>query len=185
MFKQFALIVLILASVQAGMAVEGPDGAVNVQLDQSNRFLSAETSRIIKDEMAQVEESLKSYQDENFVALDGEMRKVMVDVQQRVILGSLGAMLLGGAIVAIIMFNLAKKYSYEKVLEQQAEHLQQQNDLYNDPHMQQLQNPDWGTQQYGNTVSSDFGQSFASNASQFSGWQQNAPYKGGWEWDGK
>jgi hypothetical protein len=196
------VLVLMLAVVPVALAshVPGHDAtgvvpvANEVTQQAASKFLSAEAQRLIKDEFAIVKADLETYQDENFIALDGEMRATMSRVQQQVILGSLGVMLLGGSIIAIIMFNIAKKYSYEKFLEDQLANPNfQQNfeqegaelgNLYQDSGVQQMQQKDWGYPDQTATLSQDQGQSFASNNSEFSGWQQQPPHKEGWEWNG-
>lgn len=190
MLKGFGgcIIILVLFALPV-IAVESPDQvpATNqAGLTQQSKFLSAEAQRLIKDEITAAREELMAYQDENFIALDGQMKTTIGRAQKQLIIGSLGAFLLGGAIVAIIMFNIARKYSYEKFVEQQAAYEERKNEYYQDPNVQAMQQEDWGNLQeaMNPTLSQDYGQSFASNASQFSGWQKEAPYHGGWQWNG-
>jgi hypothetical protein len=196
----FVIFVLMLGILPGVLATnhESPSSApTDPTQETTSRFLSAEAQRLIKDEFTGVREELKAYQDENFIALDGEMKSTISRAQQQLVMGSLGAILLGGAIIAIIMWNISKKYSYEKFLEQQLNdqtpgfaqgfHEEQQglNQMYQDSGVQELQQQDWGMQEQPNpTISQDQGQSFASNTSQFSNWQQQAPHKDGWAWNG-
>jgi hypothetical protein len=145
------------------------------------RFLSAEAQRLIQTEFTTVKQDLKDYQDENFIALDGQMRAVITEAQQKLVIGGIGAVLLAGAIVAFFMFHLARKYSYETYLEGQLEH--QQNEAYADPSLQPMQQQQW-EQQPAQTIGMDQGQAFVSNTSQFNNWQVQAPHQDGWEWQG-
>lgn len=185
LFVVFALI-LVLPTAIADQHTTPASAPVDITQETQSRFLSAEAQRLIKDEMTNVRDELKGYQDENFIALDGEMRSVIGRAQKQLIIGALGAFLLGGGIVAIIMFNVARKYSYERVIEQQEQFRMQQEEMHQDPNVQAMQQEDWGNlqQAVNPTISQEYGQSFASNTSQFSGWQSDAPYKGGWQWNG-
>lgn len=190
----FSIFVLMLLVSPIVIAVEGPGTAPSETQEATSRFLSAEAQRLIKDEFETVKVDLKAYQDENFIALDGEMKAAMSRMQQQVVMGSLGAILLGGAIIALIMFNIAKKFSYEKFLEGQLGNQQFEQGfakqdaelgaLYQDDGVQQMQQEDWGYPNANPTIGQEQGQSFASNNSEFSNWQNQPPHSDGWQWDG-
>ena len=178
----FGICMLILVA-QMAVAADTPTGipSQNTQSEPA-RFLSAEAQRLIQNEFNQLETDLKAYQDENFIALDGQMKTTMTEIQQRLVIGGIGAILLAGSIIAFFMFHLARKYSYEKYLEGQLE--RQQNEAYVDPSLQQMQQNQW-QQQPGVSIGNEQGQTFASNASAFNNWQVQSPYEGGWEWQGR
>ena len=193
----FILILVLLPNLSSVVyAIDGPDSVpvVAQTTEQQSRFLSAEAQRVIKDEFTAVKADLEAYQNENFQALDNEMRAVMATSQKQVVLGTLGAMFLGGGLIALIMFYIAKKYSYEKFLEGQlsnknfeqgfATQDSELNNMYQDDGVQQMQQQDWGYPDANPTIGQDQGQTFASNNSEFSNWQGKAPHKDGWKWPG-
>ncbi|MBR9700911.1 hypothetical protein GOV11_03540 [Candidatus Woesearchaeota archaeon] len=177
MLQWLGAFIIMLLLVSTAIAAE--EDIVN---EAQSRFISAEAQRLIKSEFAELDKSLKAYQDENFIALDGEMRRVITDSVQKMVIGTLGAVLLAGAAIAILMFKLSRKYSYEKFLEKE---LQQQTEMYQDQGLQQMQQQEFAQQQQPfNTIGMDQGQSFASDSSAFSNWQVQPPHQGGWQWQG-
>lgn len=187
-----ALFVIVSAvSVHAAEPLATADAGVqqqnlqSLQMQEANRFLAAEATKQIKAMGEELEKKLKTYQDENFMMLDQRMDKTMRESQQRLIVGSAGAILLGGALIGYFMFHLARKYSYERYLEDELERrdaLQVQGFQQPTEALQQMQQPTWQQQQPFQSVAMDMGQS-VSNSSQFNNWQVQSPRQGGWEYN--
>lgn len=173
-----ALILFVLVPVYAA-------DAVDLQVAEANRYLAAETAKQIKTATTEMETSLKAYQDENFMLLDQRMDKTMREAQQRLILGVAGAVLLGGALMGYFMFHLARRYSYERYLEEELEKrdaMQPQGFQQPEANMQQAQQPTWQPQQPFQSIGMEVGQASAANMSQFNNWQVQSTRPGGWEY---
>jgi hypothetical protein len=187
MLYKFVLCVLVLvvsSSLVCAVDVSSSTEAMNIQMAESNRFLAAEVSKQIRAANDETVKALKEYQDENFMMLDERMSATMHEVQQRLIVGAAGAILLGGALIGFFMFHLARKYSYERYLEDELERrdvLPPQGYQQPTEAMQQVQQPTWQQQQPFQSVAMDMGQS-VSNMSQFNNWQVQPARQGGWEY---
>jgi hypothetical protein len=151
------------------------DQKVTESVQQSNRFLSAEAQREIRTGLEKVQTDLKAYQDENFLALDREIKKYQYDLMQKVILGSLGAVLVGGALVAILMYRVTKKNSVQDF---------ESKVRVMDQGQVQAQAPAW-QMPVQESMGTAYGQKFVGNHSAFNNWQAQSPYHGGWQYEGQ
>lgn len=149
--------------------------------DAQSRFLSAEAQRLMQTEFDELETNVKNYQDENFRALDAEMRAVMTSAVQKLAIGVVGAMLLAGAGLMYLMIHINKKNQYQGLAEpSQAAHQQQ----YEQHPVQEMQS-EWQYPQQ-QTFSGQYGQQMAGNASKFNEWQVQTPnpQEGQWNYGG-
>lgn len=168
----------VTSTVTGQQAPTAPD-----QVSQANKFLAAETSRQIKAGQDTMLQELKNYQDENFLALDEQMRTVMSQMRLQVILAAIGSFLTAAAIVTIIIIRAMQRYSYEKFQEgllaksavENAELTQGQWQG-----LEQMQQHEWHPQQSNPTVGMQYGQQFAAQQTQMNQWQMTAPYEGAW-----
>lgn len=142
--------------------------------DIPSRYLSAEAQREIRNSFDEVSTDLKNYQDENFRLLDNEMRNVVRTAVQRMVIGVIGAIMIGGGLMALLIYRITKRYSL-KDYEDRIRQLEESQ--------QSVQQDTWVMPQE-QTFSGQYGQSTASNASVFNNWQAQPPYQGGWEWQG-
>ena len=173
--------------------------AVQAQVQEANRFLSAEVSRQIKASQDDMLKQLQANQDDNFKVLDQRTNQMMLDTRNRVIIGGLGAILVANGIIGLAYLYVTRRYSYERFLEkelgeakmkaeQSAEKygseqkvVEQQVQSQMTPGMQVLQQGAWWPQEPPQTFSSQFGQVAASQATDMNQWQFQAPYEGAWK----
>jgi hypothetical protein len=162
------------------------DPAVQLQMDQANRFLQAETTKEIRAMGDRVEKNLKEYQDQNFRILDGRVQAAVQSYSQKVVISVAGVSLLVSGLVSWFLFTLARKYAYadyvKAQIDQQAQKAQDAGYLAQTPQMQQMSQPEWHPEEKMQTIGMAQGQSFASNTSVLSNWQVQSPYHGGYEW---
>lgn len=182
MWLKFGSFILMLFVVSPYLILADNHAPGNEVQEAPSRFLSAEAQRLIKNEFKDIDQNLRNYQDENFLAMDMEIKNHITETQQKIVIGTLGAVFLAGSIVAMFMFHLARKYSYEKYLEGE---LKREKETYAhvDPNLQEFQQQEW-PQPSQDTISTDQGQVFASNSSVFSQHQVSPARPGGWEWQG-
>ncbi len=187
----FGLLLVALSSMV--LAADPPPGVVAPDAVQSasstaevNRYLSAEAVRHMdakSDEMLAV---MQAYQDENFQAWDARMYGLMDDIKMKFVVGGLGAMMLAMGLVAYIMMNHFKRYSYETyqqgIIDRQNQELQmQQQQQGYQPIPEQMQQDSWYPQETQPTISSEMGQDWASEQTQMNQWQAQPVYDGAWK----
>jgi hypothetical protein len=179
------LLFMFLVVSVFGAAAEQPAGTTplqNTQVDQANKYLSAEVARQMKDSKDEMLQEMKAYQDENFRIFDGRMQSLMDDSFQKVILGGIGAMLLAAGFVAYILTRYFKTYSYEtyqqKLIGKQQEELEAKGlELQA---MRGMQESTWNVQPPSQTIGMQMGQAWASEATGMNQWQAQPAYDGAW-----
>jgi len=179
-------ILLVAMFIPFALAATGAEG-VTEQISQSNRFLSAEAAKQFTAMEASLLTDLKAYQDENFGMLDARMIKSMQDTRWQVLLATIGAVFVSSGLVAYLMLRSMKNYSYETYLEKligkgaQNEQVPQNTQDQGLAGLQNMQQPEWKPQEPNPTVSTQFGQSAASQMTQMNAWQMQPAYNGSWE----
>ncbi len=183
MFNRMVVVLLILVALPIVYADDVFSQSQELSPAEQSRYLSAEAQRLIRTEFDEMEQSLKNYQDDNFRALDGEMKKTLTENTQTLVVGSLGAFLLGGAIITLILYRVNKKHSIERI-DRQSEKADYENAQpeVSQGSFQQIQ-PEWDYQSDQHSWSQNYGQRQASDYSRYSTHQVQAPYSGGWEWN--
>jgi hypothetical protein len=168
------LVILALPSV---LAEEVPS------VDTANKFLSAETQRIIDTKTDEMLVEMKNYQDENFQIFDMRMQTLVDDMKIKVIIGGLGVILLGMGVTSYLMLKYFKRYSYEEFLEEQLKKGGQvaQEGQYDMNGVEQMQETDWYPQQPQQTLGMEMGQGWASDMTQMNQWQAQPAYDGAWQ----
>jgi len=156
------------------------------EISQANRFLAAETTRQITVAKQELLRDVQSYQDENFRLLDSRMQQLMIDLKWKVMLSSLGAVLVAMGLVAFFLIRTMQHYSFEKYQER----LLQRSGVGVDSGVgggrdfsgvNALQQSAWSPQESNPTLSSQFGQAAASNMTQMNSWQMQPAYDGSWQ----
>jgi hypothetical protein len=188
----------IVTTVQGPM-VTGQNPAVQAQLDQSNRYLSAELQRQLKDMKDQMLTELKKNQDDNTGQLYVWMNDLANTLRERVIVGTLGACLLIQAVLGFVYLYINRRYSYEYFLEKELRSLQggvqRANDVQQpveepryaiadvepDRGLSHMQQTEWHEQVPQHTMSMEFGQQAASQMTAMNQWQFQAPHESGWK----
>lgn len=186
----FGLLLVLFVSPQFVMADE------HEQISQANRFLAAETARQIDQMQTEITQDLQEYQDENFLILDQRMTQVMEDTKWKVLLATLGAVMVGSAIVAFFLIRSIQNYSYEKYQEKllkrtpgddrgvvvtNSEYAEADYDPNQYAGVQEMQQNEWRPQQSYPTMSTQFGQTAASQMTQMNSWQMQPAYDGAWQ----
>jgi len=188
----FAGFVLADATPESTGATLPTDPVVQAKLAETSRYLSAEAVQTLRDMQKQMTTDLQANQDADFQALDDRVKAYQQRELQMVLLGTVGAVMVTSAGVAIFLFRIARKHAYEAYLMAQSE-TDRLNGLMqgNMPQIQQnwVQPPndtmvqsEYAPQETFQTIGMDQGQSYASNASKLSNWQVQPPYNGGWGW---
>jgi len=167
------------------MAADQPAGTTpiqNAQVDQANKYLSAEVARQMKDSKDEMLKEMQAYQDENFRIFDGRMQGLMDDSFQNVILGGIGAMLLASGFVAYVLTRYFKTYSYEmyqqKLIGKQQEQMQLQEEELQG--LRGMQQGTWDVQPPSQTIGMQYGQPWASESTVMNQWQAQPAYDGAW-----
>jgi len=171
--------ILVVLSVMV-MAVDEPGAPPSTE--QVNRYLSAEAVRHMDAKSDEMLKTMQDYQDENFKAWDSRMYGLMDDIKMKFVVGGLGAMMLAMGLVAYMMMNHFKRYSYET-------YLQNQLDLQNQGNQAQghqavpdsMQEQTWYPQETQPTIGSEMGQEWASESTQMNQWQTQAAYDGAYK----
>jgi len=156
--------------------------AVQAQIDQANRYLSAEVAQQIKKAVDNAEVNIKANNDDNFRLMDGRMTTYIDHVKQTVILGGIGAVLVAQALIGIILMRMWRRYSYEYYQEQIIKKQQVEIEV-KDTEMnalKELQQQSWQWQQSQETLGMKMGQTEAMNMSQMNQWQMQPAYAGSW-----
>jgi len=178
------LVLLVVPSLVSAANAPGEE------ISQANKFLAAETARQIDDMQGEITRELQEYQDENFQLLDARMVGLMEDTKWKILLATLGAVLVGSGIVAFFLIKSVQNYSYEKYQEKLLKSkgvdagvvVAEQNDQgYYDEGMEQMQQQAWNPQQSNPSVSTEFGQQAASAMTQMNQWQMQPAYGGSWQ----
>lgn len=170
-------------------AADQPAGTTPVvqpqEVEQANRYLSAEMSRQIKDSKEEMLKEMQDYQDANFLIFDQRMTDLMSDMKMKITIGAMGAVLFVNAIVAFLMMKKMRNYSFEKYQEdligKQQERIGELEQQKLQESMQWMQQPSWSPQQPNETVGMRFGQAQASQMTQMNAWQAQPAYDGAWK----
>ena len=180
MYKYVVIIMLMLAALLVVQPVSANQHETqsSQNLDQANRFLSAEVTRQLNTMKTEISTELKIHQDDNFRIFDQRMHELMDEVRWKIILGALGAFFLGAAVSTYVLQKNMRNYSYEKYLEKQ---LQQGTFASPDRSMDATQQAQWQPQQPTNTIGMQFGQQAASEMTQMNQWQAQPAYDGAWQ----
>lgn len=156
-------------------------------IDQANRFLSAEATRQIRSAKDEMLTEMKEYQDQNFGILDARMHELMQDIRMKVMLATLGVILLAQGLAAYIMMRSFKNNSYEAFLEKTLADTGKNVTAETEPTARELQGvvqqqeKEWRPQQPAQTYGAQMGQAAASNQSMANEWQTEPAYAGAWE----
>lgn len=188
MWKGFVLFAIILVCSSGFVLAESANTdmqrIVDAQTEQANKFLSAELSRQIKTEMETVKQQINDNNDENMRMLDSRMANIIIDVKQKIILGTLGAILVAQAIIGLAMMYVWRRYSFEyyqsKIIQGQKEELEAMKSERDVQGIATLQQADWQMQQVQETAATRFGQAAAANVSMMNQWQTQPAYQGAW-----
>lgn len=162
--------------------------AVNAQIDQANRYLSAENSKALEKMKSDMLTELKAYNDDNFRVLDTRMQNLMLDTKLRLIVGSLGVILLANGIVAIVMVWVTRNYSYEAYLMKIAKQKQVPIDAPENAknlerdykHINEMREEAWHTQEPTQTLAMKYGETETGNMSDMNRWQHQPARDGSW-----
>jgi hypothetical protein len=159
-----------------------PGTTVPATTEQVNRYLSAEAVRHMDAKSDEMLAEMKTYQDDNFQAWDARMYGLMDDIKMKFVVGGLGAMMLAMGIVAYVMMNHFKRYSYETYLQNQLDS-QQADPMQGgyQPVPEQMQEQNWYPQETQPTIGSEMGQEWASESTQMNQWQVQAAYDGAYK----
>lgn len=124
--KWLALVMMVLVLVPFSLAANtvtpsnrvspgttGQDAASQQQAIMA--AVSTEIGKQVADANEKTIASLKQYQDENFVALDGQMKVYMTEVEKRAIVGIIGLNFVVAGIVFYFANKTFRQYSYESV----------------------------------------------------------------------
>lgn len=192
MWKQLVIFVLMLGVISPVMAlhevghVEGQPATTTQEA--TSRFLSAEAQRVIKDEMAIVQGNMETYQDENFQIFDVRMQNLVNDMLMKFVLTSLGAFLIGGASVALLMQAGLKKFAVQRYaeiameqVEQPVNPMEEQLGDFVAPELQVMQQPDWHPQPQDSSLGTELGQEEVSNLTQMNAWQAQPSHESGFK----
>jgi hypothetical protein len=181
----FVLILVLMGVVSAADANSGAplQAAVNAQVEQANRFLSAEVAKQIQIEQEKVMAAVNANNDANFQTFDGRMALMLLNVRQQVIVGGIGAILIANAIVGLFLLRAWRRYSYEYYQEQIIKKQTQEiGNLSGElEKIQQMQQQSWYPQPELNTISAKMGQVEAMNMTQMNQWQMQPAYAGSWQ----
>lgn len=184
---------LVLLLAQFAHAADAPivtageaqsQNLVNLQLQESNRFLSAEVAKQMKALQEDLLKKVNDNNDANFKALDDRMMALIEQERLRVVIGGLGAVLIANAFIGLAYLWITKRYSYETHLEKLIGRQQKEFDAFKeryDKTLQELQKDTWNVQKPQETIGMKLGQDVVSNQSQMNQWQYQAPYEGGWQ----
>lgn len=175
--------ILVVLSVMV-IAVDEPSAPPSIE--QANRYLSAEAVRHIDVKTDEMLKTMQDYQDENFKAWDSRMYGLMDDIKMKFVIGGLGAMMLAMGLVAYIMMNHFKRYSYETYLQGVIDKggmtdNPQEEQLGYQPVPEQMQDQSWYPQETQPTIGSEMGQEWASESTQMNQWQVQAAYDGAYK----
>lgn len=193
MLEKFVVVWCILLLVPMVYAAEEGSGstlenAIGAQVDQANRYLSAENTKAIEKMKVDILAEMTKYNDENFRIFDTRMQNLMVDVKMRLIVGSLGVILLANGVVALVMIWVTRNYSYEAYLTKIAKQNQvrvdsPENAKKLERDMQQIngmKQEAWQEQQPTPTMAMKYGEAEVANMSDMNRWQQQPAYQGAW-----
>lgn len=180
MYKYVVIIMLMLAAILVIEPVQANQHEQqNTQnLDQANRFLSAEVTRQLNTMKTEISTELKTHQDDNFRIFDQRMHELMEQTKWKVILGALGAFFLGAAVSTYALQKTMRNYSYEKYLEKMVEKGTMASPDFS---MNDTQQAQWQPQQPTNTLGMQYGQQAASEMTQMNQWQAQPAYDGAWQ----
>ena len=183
----FGVILVVMATlVGAQEDITQPSVSLNPApevVEQQNRLLIAEVSRQIRDMKVEISTELKTYQDENFRALDGRVDGFIIDARTKLMLGGLGVMLIANAIIALLIQRNMRRYSYETYLEGQmdpTQMLDQDVEAYGEG-FDEMQKTDWYPQEPQERLGQVYGQEQASQMTAMNEWQTQPAYQGAWE----
>ena len=147
------------------------------QVDVSNRLLSAAVIQQMEQQKTEMLVELKGYQDENFQALDTQMRALIANSRDKVFIGGVGAILIANSIVAIVMSYFWRKYSYQTYVEQQGAAMATVQPQSEVPGQQSW---DGYTQQPLDNITSQIGEGQAAQVNMMNQWQAKPAYAGSW-----
>ena len=148
-------------------------------------LLAAQVTQEVRKSQDEIISQVNAYNDENFMIFDQRMAGVITDIKTKVALGAIGAALIANALVAYFIMRTMKTYSYEKFLEKTIGKYEKnvasmQPDATSQG-MQQMAQPSWDVQQPNQTLGMQYGQQFASEATQMNAWQSQPAYGGAWQ----
>jgi hypothetical protein len=149
--------------------------AAEQTVDTTSRLLTAQVIQQMEQQKQEMLVELKAYQDENFLALDGQMRQLMNDTKTKVFVGGIGVILVANAIVAIVMTYFWRKYSYQTYVEQYGAAMQQHA-------VQAPGQQSWEgfTQPPLDNITSQIGEGPAAQVNRMNEWQSKPAYSGSW-----
>jgi hypothetical protein len=184
----WCLLMLVPVSSFAEVQDSSLQNAIGAQVDQANRYLSAENSKALEKMKEDILTDMKAYNDENFRIFDTRMQNLMLDVKLRLIVGSLGVILLANGVVALVMIWVTRNYSYEAYLMKVAK--QKQVRVDSPENAQQLQKDmkqingmkqeAWEQQVPHQTLAMKLGEVEVANTSDMNRWQHQPAYQGAW-----
>lgn len=182
MYRHIVVIALMLFAITP-VVLADQHTTQDQQISQSNRFLSAEVQRAIRDEMDIVQEDLQTYQDENFAILDNRISTFIEDSQWKIGLVGAGAGFIAMGLGALLMMRSFKKHSIaqarrseqemEQIVQQVQDRVREELDAYTQP--------EWRPQEPARTMSTEYGQAGAERMSQMNQWQAQSAYQDSWK----
>jgi hypothetical protein len=178
------MLVVILPLTYAADTQELQTAAVDKAVADANRFLAAETTKQMKAGFEDVKTQINSNNDENMRILDTRMGNLIMDVKQKIIIGTLGAILVAQAIIGLALMYVWRRYSYEyyqsQLIKGQKEEIEAMKSERDQRSMAEMQQPQWYPQEVQKTYSTEHGQAAAANMSAMNAWQMQAPHQGYW-----
>jgi len=184
---------IITTSTQPGpppsSANQLSQNALDAQVSEANRYLSAEVSRQIQNSQKELIAAVNTNNDENFRVFDDRMKSYMGDLKMKVIVGGIGAILLVNALIGLAYLYVTRRYSYEHFLEKRFDQYlkaqktsPQQKEVEDMARgLEQMQQQAWAPQAPEQSVSTMFGQAAASHMSDMNQWQFQPAYEGAWK----
>ena len=183
------LAVLADTTTDATQQVSSPiQNAISIQMDQANRYLSAENTKAIDKMKEDIIANITAYDDSNFQLFDNRMQVLMMDTKIKLIVGSLGVILLANGVVALVMIWVTRNFSYEAYLTKIAKQQQVKVDSVENAqkmqrdmkHINDMKQEAWETQVPMETLAMKFGEAEAANTSEMNAWQHQPAYRGAW-----
>jgi hypothetical protein len=180
----------------------GQNPAVQAQVDQANRYLSAELQKQLKDMKEEMLTELKANQDANTASVYQWMQDIADTLRQRVVIGTLGACAFIQAALGFLYLYINRRYSYEYFLEKELFIRKDKGNKKDAPivtndvppignrfestnlqssGMEHMQESEWHDNIPNQTVSMEFGQQAASQMTAMNEWQFQAPHQDGWK----
>lgn len=151
--------------------------------DAANRFLSAEVGRSMTQAKEEIITEVKAYNDENFQIFDARIIGYMQEIRIKMVLLSIGTMLIAGGIITLVLFRTIKNNSYEQYLEKTMQKYDQQlaTEREKSKGMEQMMQKEWQQERNAQTVTDQVGVAAAATMSQMNAWQAHPAHDTAWQ----